>query len=947
MRLLLQPRLPPTSIPTYLVLPSEPCTYLFWGFLSPSALQTAFPAKFRLLSLHPIPARALGRVLLPFLCENYLSWSASVELWFMGQGYEDHLVTQEADIPELDKFFMVLTLIGLRPDLEPIRDQILGSSSVPSLDDVFCSPPPLHGRPPRTAHMAQSSDSPLPQPPSSSASQTSQASIASVAQPGNASACLTHTSSLGPWILDSGASDHLSAKITRTLNCSITFSDKFVTLQDRSTGKTIGIGRESQGLYHLTSDSSPAVCISTDAPLLIHNRLGHPSLSKFQKMVPRFSTLSSLPCESCQLGKHTRVSFQSLNARIDILLRQLVLSSSIVTFLFVFGGDAVLTACYLINRMPSSILHDQIPHSLLFPDQPLYFLPPRVFGYFRRVIVVIPLRLIDTLSPLMSPSLRTHHSFPPLLSLFLFLKSCSFPLSPHLMAMPPRPLQVYHRRPRVVAPLPFPEAPADSLPIPSASPAPALPSPNDLPIAVQKSTRSTRNPHPIYNFLSYHRLSSPYSAFVSAISSVSLPKSTHEALSHPSWRQTMVDEMAALHSNGTWDLVVLPSGKSTVGCRWVYAVKVGPDGQVDRLKARLVAKGYTQVYGSDYGDTFSPVAKIASVRLLLSMAAMCSWPLYQLDIKNAFLHGDLAEEVYMEQPPGFVAQGESGLVCRLRRSLYGLKQSPRAWFSHFSSVVQEFGMLRSTADHSVFYHHNSLGQCIYLVVYVDDIVITGSDQDGIQKLKQHLFTHFQTKDLGKLKYFLGIEIAQSSSGVVLSQRKYALDILEETGMLDCKPVDTPMDPNVKLVPGTGGAFRRPREISTARRPRCIVREQRSYSSVGYTDADWAGSPQIDVPLQGTVFLLEELRFGKDEQMKLICDNQAALHIASNPVFHERTKHIEVDCHFIREKIASGCVATSFVNSNDQLADIFTKSLRGPRIKYICNKLGAYDVYAPA
>ena len=157
--------------------------------------------------------------------------------------------------------------------------------------------------------------------------------------------------------------------------------------------------------------------------------------------------------------------------------------------------------------------------------------------------------------------------------------------------------------------------------------------------------------------------------------------------------------------------------------------------------------------------TLSPVAKIAFVRLLLSMAAMRSWPIYQLDIKNAFLHGDLAEEVYMEQPPGFVVQGESGLVCRLRRSLYGLKQSPRAWFSRFSSVVQEFGMFRSTADHFVFYHHNFSGQCIYLVVYVDDIVITGSDENGIQNLKQHLFTHFQTKDLGKLKYFLGIEIA--------------------------------------------------------------------------------------------------------------------------------------------------------------------------------------------
>ena len=271
----------------------------------------------------------------------------------------------------------------------------------------------------------------------------------------------------------------------------------------------------------------------------------------------------------------------------------------------------------------------------------------------------------------------------------------------------------------------------------------------------------------------------------------------------------MVDEMAALHSTGTWDLVVLPFGKFPVGCRWVYTVKVGPDGQVHRLKARLVAKGYTQIYGSDYGDTFSLVAKIASVRLLLSMGAMCSWPLFQLDIKNVFLHGDLAEEVYMEQPPGFVAHGESSLVCRSRRSLYGLKQSPRAWFGRFSSVVQEFGMLRSTADHLVFYHHNSSGQCIYMVVYVDDIVITGSDQDGIQKLKQHLFTHFQTKDLGKLKYSMGIEIAQSSSGVVLSQRKYALDILEETGMLYCKPVDTPMDPNVKLVPGQGESLRDP------------------------------------------------------------------------------------------------------------------------------------------
>ncbi|RVW87925.1 Retrovirus-related Pol polyprotein from transposon RE1 [Vitis vinifera] len=450
--------------------------------------------------------------------ENYLSWSASVELWFMGQGYEDHLVTQEADIPEvdrvqwrkidaqlcsvlwqsvdpkillhlrayktcfkfwnqakglytndiqrlykvassivnvrqqdmdlstyigqiaslkeefltvmplttdvgdqrtqIDKFFKVLTLIGLRPDLETVRDQILGSSSIPSLDDVFarllrisstqtlssdntsdssvlvsqtnsrggCSGNrgrgqrphctycnklghtrdwcyQLHGRPPCTAHVAQSSDPQSPQPHSSSTSQGisltnseyddylryQATKSASVAQTSNASACLTHTSSFGPWILDFGASDHISgnkdlfssitttsalptvtlangsqtmakgfgfahplpslplhsvlyapecpfnlisiSKITRTLNCSITFSDKLVTLQDRSTGKTIGIERESQGLYHLTSPSTPAVCISTDTPLLIHSRLNHPSLSKFQKMTKNLGKL--------------------------------------------------------------------------------------------------------------------------------------------------------------------------------------------------------------------------------------------------------------------------------------------------------------------------------------------------------------------------------------------------------------------------------------------------------------------------------------------------------------------------------------------------------------------------------------------------------------------------------------------------------------------------------
>ena len=147
--------------------------------------------------------------------------------------------------------------------------------------------------------------------------------------------------------------------------------------------------------------------------------------------------------------------------------------------------------------------------------------------------------------------------------------------------------------------------------------------------------------------------------------SISLPNKVPKALAHPGWRSAMIEEMDALTVNGTWDLVHLPTGKKAIGCRWVFIVKVNPNGSIARLKARLVAKGYAQTYGVDYLDTFSSVAKLTSIRLFISLAATHGWDLHQLDIKNAFLHEDLAKEVYMEQPLGFVAQGEIGRVCHL------------------------------------------------------------------------------------------------------------------------------------------------------------------------------------------------------------------------------------------------------------------------------------------
>jgi len=200
----------------------------------------------------------------------------------------------------------------------------------------------------------------------------------------------------------------------------------------------------------------------------------------------------------------------------------------------------------------------------------------------------------------------------------------------------------------------------------------------------------------------------------------------------------MLDEMNVLQNNGTWELVPLPSRKFFVGCMWIFVIKVGPDDTIDRLKARFVAKGYIQTFGLNYGDTFSPLAKMAFVCLFIAMDVFQQCSLYQLDVKNVFLNWDLREEIYMEQSLGFVAQGESsGLVCRLRKSLYGLKQSPRAWLGKFNNIVQQFGMTRSEADHSIFYRRSGV-ECIYLVVYVDDIVLTSTNLHGISQVKQHL-----------------------------------------------------------------------------------------------------------------------------------------------------------------------------------------------------------------
>lgn len=220
----------------------------------------------------------------------------------------------------------------------------------------------------------------------------------------------------------------------------------------------------------------------------------------------------------------------------------------------------------------------------------------------------------------------------------------------------------------------------------------------------------------------------------------------------------MRTEIDALDENGTWTIETLPPGKKAIGCKWVFRLKFKADGTLERYKARLVVLGNNQVEGTDFDETFIPVAKMTTVRMFLEVAAAKDWPVHQMDVHNAFLHGDLEEEVYMQLPPGFRTNDKTQ-VCRLHKSLYGLRQAPRCWFAKLSSALKDYGFRQSVPDYSLFtYAHGS--KRIYVLVYVDDLIISADSQPLLDEFKAYLSSCFHMKDLGVLKYFLGIELLE-------------------------------------------------------------------------------------------------------------------------------------------------------------------------------------------
>lgn len=254
------------------------------------------------------------------------------------------------------------------------------------------------------------------------------------------------------------------------------------------------------------------------------------------------------------------------------------------------------------------------------------------------------------------------------------------------------------------------------------------------------------------------------------------PKSYKEAAEDPLWVQAMQTELTALDKNHTWDLVPLPVNKKTIGSKWVFKVKLKSDGTLERCKARLVAKRYNQRLGIDYEETFSTIIKMSTVRILLAIAASKDWQLHQLDVNNPFLHGYLKEEVYMRVPEGI--PNPHNLVCLLRRSIYGLKQASREWHAKLVEELLDQNFIQSKNDSCLFTKKTGDRLCI-AAVYVDDVILTRSDEHGIKVLKDHLDNKFGIKDLGELHYFLGIEVTKIPQGLILCQQKFAKELLEE------------------------------------------------------------------------------------------------------------------------------------------------------------------------
>ena len=757
----------------------------------------------------------------------------------------------------------------------------------------------------------------------------------------------------------------------------------------------------------------------------------------FQEFLQTNGILSQRSCPSTpqQNGVAERKNRHLLDVVRTLMLESMVPSR--------FWCEALSTAAHLINCLPSPSLNNDSPFLRLFGHPPTYS-NLRTFGCVCYVHLPQQERTKLTAQSVKCAFLgySAHQKgfmcYDPNLHRLRVSRNVIFqentyffvtnrdtisspstsvlPLFPNNSAGPTtlKPFLVYQRRPTNT--LNQPAAPPGPPPDHSLTADPVL---DPEPAPLRRSSRSHKPPEK-YGF------SSPLS-LTATLASIPIPSCYKQAMELPCWQNAIETEFLALEENQTWDVVPCPPSVKPLGSKFVFTIKLRSDGSIDRYKARLVVLGNRQEFGLDYEETFAPVAKMTTVRTILAIAASEYWQLHQMDVKNAFLHSDLKEEVYIKLPTGMPTQSPNA-VYKLKRSLYGLKQAPRVWFEKFRTTLLGFSFKQSQYDPSLFLQRTSKG-IVVLLVYVDDIVVTGSDQEAISRVKKLLHSTFHMKDLGQLTYFLGLEVKYQPQGIFVTQHKYIQDLIHLAGLTNATTADTPMEVNVKYKRDEGELLQDPTSYRklvgsliylTITRPDVsfavhtvskfmhtprhfhlaavhrIIRYLIGTSTRGlffpagsppqlqaYSDADWAGCPDTRKSTTGWCMfignapiswkckkqdsiskssteaeyramsaacseiiwlrgLLSELGFSQSQPTPLHADNTSAIQIAANPVYHERTKHIEVDCHSIRDAYDRRIITLPHVSTSVQTADIFTKSLTRQRHNFLISKLMLVD-----
>ncbi|GJX94368.1 zinc finger, CCHC-type containing protein [Tanacetum coccineum] len=427
------------------------------------------------------------------------------------------------------------------------------------------------------------------------------------------------------------------------------------------------------------------------------------------------------------------------------------------------------------------------------------------------------------------------------------------------------------------------------------------------------------------------------------------------------WKKAINDEMDSIMGNNTWVLTDLSPGCRPVGCKWIFKRKLKVDGTIEKFKARLVIQGFKQKSGIDYFDTYAPVARISTIRLLIAIASIHNLIIHQNDLKTTFLNGELEEEVYMNQPMGFILPGNEKKVCKLVKSLYELKQAPKQWHQKFDEVVLSNGYLLNQADKCVYSKFDTSGKGVIICLYVDDMLIFDTDQVQVDLTKEFFISRFSMKDMGEADVILGIRIKHESNGIAISQSHYIEKVLKKFNYSDCTPVSTTLDTCEKLMPNRGLAVSQldSRVIGTqhwqaTQRVMKYLKKTMDYRLVysgyisvleGYTDASWISNTEDNSSTSGWVFLLGggaiswaskkqtcitgstmEYEFVALEAAGKEAECTATLAKAYSQMYNGKSRHLGVRHSMIHELITNRVVSIEFVRSQQNLADHLTKGL---------------------